>query len=678
MSWGRDVPEPDVVLVAAPVPGGLEPQLLPATRQQVRAYVASRVAAYTPEWTDRRPHDAGVALLRTHGTLAEAVHLRLNRLPRRVSLDELDLAGIRGLPASPAVATVAIQVADRATDPIEVPAGSVFSTAAGPPAPVLETTDGCTALPGRVAAVAVRGAGLLLSERPDDLGGLQPFGARPAPRAEFWVAVDTAAVPAGVLTLAVEMLLPPGRGTAEDIATAEGTPPPALRWEAVTAAGATELVVDRDGTRSLTRSGVIAFRIDTVGPWTATPPPGRPGDPPLRWLRARLVTAGFPDAARLVRVRLNGVPALAARSVRDEVAELAARQAGGRSSVYRLSQLPVLPGSVTLEVTDDEADPFGTGADGPPQFWREVATLTGAAPDARSFTLDPGAGLITFGDGVQGRAVPDGYRNVIVRVYRTGGGTAGLPAPGAALPPLRSVPGLTGATVLSITTGADAETQPGLLRRGPAAIRSQRRAVAPADYATSALDTPGVDVARAHCLPAQDPGGTGGAVGGTAPGTLGLVVVPRVPAGAGPPVPTAEALAAVAGHLARTAGIVGARVVAVGPHFRRIAVRGLLVGRPGADLATLVSDAGDRIDAWLDPITGGDGSGWPFGGTVRWDALVRVLLDGVPGLTAASRLSFRVDGRRLAPCADVPLAAGELVWPAAHVLEAVQGGSPQP
>jgi predicted phage baseplate assembly protein len=340
--------------------------------------------------------------------------------------------------------------------------------------------------------------------------------------------------------------------------------------------------------------------------------------------------------------------------------------------VYRLSQLPVLPGSVTLEVTDDEADPFGTGAGGPPQAWREVPALTGATPDDRVFTLDPGAGLITFGDGVRGKAVPDGYRNVIARVYRTGGGTAGLPAPGVVLPPQRSVPGLTGAAVLSITTGSDAETQPGLLRRGPAAIRSRGRAVAPEDYATAALGTPGADVARAHCLPAQDPG----AAGGAAPGTLGVVVVPRAPSADGPPVPSAELLAVVAGYLARTAGIVGARVVAVGPGYRRIAVRGLLVGRPGADLATLTSDARDRIDAWLDPVSGGDGGGWPFGGTVRWDALVRVLLDGVPGLEAASRLSFRVDGRRLPPCADVPLRAGELVWPAAHVLEAVQGGGP--
>ena len=78
-----------------------------------------------------------------------------------------------------------------------------------------------------------------------------------------------------------------------------------------------------------------------------------------------------------------------------------------------------------------------------------------------------------------------------------------------------------------------------------------------------------------------------------------------------------------------------------------------------------------RIDAWLDPFIGGDGSGWPFGAAVRWHELVRMLLDTVPGLDAISRVTFVVDGRQLSGCVDVVLAPGELVWPATHLLEAV-------
>jgi hypothetical protein len=137
-------------------------------------------------------------------------------------------------------------------------------------------------------------------------------------------------------------------------------------------------------------------------------------------------------------------------------------------------------------------------------------------------------------------------------------------------------------------------------------------------------------------------------------------------------VPSVESLRAVADHLARTVGVMGADVVTAAPRYRDVVVQGLLVGRAGTDLATLVSTARDRIDRWLSPTVGGDGTGWPFGGTVSWDALVRILLAEVPALEAASQLSFRVNGRRLAPCADVPLAPDELPWPGAHVLEAVQ------
>jgi predicted phage baseplate assembly protein len=266
---------------------------------------------------------------------------------------------------------------------------------------------------------------------------------------------------------------------------------------------------------------------------------------------------------------------------------------------------------------------------------------------------------------LHGRAVPEGYRNVLARVYRTGGGTAGLPVTGDLLPPEISVPDLSGLRVTSISTGSDGESAGSLQRRGPAVIRSRERAVAAADYAAAALATPGVNVARAYCLPGVDPAGSGA----NSPGSLGVVVVPRVAARSQQPVPDSVTLQIVAEHLALEAGVVGARVVAVAPGYRRVAVQCLLVGAVGADLARLVSTARDRIDRWLDPLVGGDGSGWEFGAPVRWNALVRMLLETVPQLEAISQVTFRVDGRRRPACTDVELAAGELVWPATHLLE---------
>ena len=50
---------------------------------------------------------------------------------------------------------------------------------------------------------------------------------------------------------------------------------------------------------------------------------------------------------------------------------------------------------------------------------------------------------------------------------------------------------------------------------------------------------------------------------------------------------------------------------------------------------------------------------------------MRALLAEIPALTAVSRLSLRIDGRRLPACTDAVIEPGELVWPGSHLLEVV-------
>ena len=155
---------------------------------------------------------------------------------------------------------------------------------------------------------------------------------------------------------------------------------------------------------------------------------------------------------------------------------------------------------------------------------------------------------------------------------------------------------------------------------------------------------------------------------------LGVIVVPQVTGPGGPPVPSAEALAAVADHLAREVGVLGAEVVAAAPEYRFVAVEAALVARAGSDLAAVASAARDTADAWLHPLHGAGGAGWPFGAPVRWDALTYLLLERLPDLTAVARLALRVDGRRLPACTDAALQAGQLTWPGPHVIEVIAEG----
>ena len=115
------------------------------------------------------------------------------------------------------------------------------------------------------------------------------------------------------------------------------------------------------------------------------------------------------------------------------------------------------------------------------------------------FTVDYATGVITFGDGVHGARVPDGFRNVRATQYQAGGGAAGAVAAGAVNAPLTSVGFVTAVTnPYPASGGTDAEPDCArccAARRncGPAAGRWPRPTTA-----CSRVNAPGALVARAQ------------------------------------------------------------------------------------------------------------------------------------------------------------------------------------
>jgi hypothetical protein len=152
------------------------------------------------------------------------------------------------------------------------------------------------------------------------------------------------------------------------------------------------------------------------------------------------------------------------------------------------------------------------------------------------------------------------------------------------------------------------------------------------------------------------------------PGVVAVFVVGAARRDGTPPLPTEATLRGVSEHLAAWAPR-GAEVVAVAPVFHSVRVEAsleLLRDAPVTETTRAVSIA---LDRWFDPVAGGeDGEGWPFGGAIRTDALVRFLLREVPAVTAIPRLVFVVDGVRSRRCEDVELPPDDLLWPAAHEL----------
>ncbi|MET7934177.1 putative baseplate assembly protein [Streptomyces sp. NPDC005322] len=672
--WEKDARERERAegrIVPGPGPTGTQPELVDATREAVRAGVRGRIAGYTPDWTDPDRQDAGVALVRLFGTQAEPVLARVNRLPEKVLAEHLATAGVRRRPAGAATALLEFTVNPPDGASVLIPAG--FQSAASTPAGqvVYETDQDLYATPATLGALAVQEAGRLETLPLGPSGPSRPFapfGRDPKPGDGLWIGLAGPAGPYPRLSLGfVVVAAPPAPAGSGGAAPLPLPPAPLLRWDVLDGTRLVPAELMRDSTAGLTASGTVELRVPRS--WEPGSPPGTRPRPRLRWLRLRIAHGAFAGPAPVLSgLRLNVVAATAARTIRDEPLQPVQDPAATGRRRMTLSQVPILAGSVVIEVDDDAGgDVFGTTANTSSR-WREVESLAGYGADDRVFTVDHDRGEVTFGDGVNGAAVPLGFRNVRAVRYRVGGGSAGAVPAGAVGGVVTALPFVTGVNnPFPASGGTDAEPDADAMRRGVGELRARGRAVAPADYGRLAVRAPGASVARARGVPGLHPDFAGVPI----PGVVGVLVVPPVPPGddaSEPPVPTAATLRAVADFLSREAAPAGVTVVAAPAPYRRVAVESWVTLDPDLDRAAVLARAGDAVRTYLDPLRGGeDGAGWPFGGALRHTALVRRLL-AVDGVLAVTRLSLTVDGVRRPPCTDHALPPHTLVWPERPLL----------
>ncbi|WP_223164720.1 putative baseplate assembly protein [Massilia mucilaginosa] len=652
------------------VPDPLEPpQLATPGRAAVRAALAARIAAFTPEWRRHTPGDAGDALLGLHGELAEPLLERLNRMPEKAFREYLRAAGIAAVPARPARATLSFTVADAAPGSALIAPGFQVSAAAADGSGarvVFETERALYAAPGKIAATFAQDGKRFFAMQ---LGGADPaasnlvFGAAPRPGAALLIGLSGASAPAPNITFMVHL-------------TARGGPPPVIAHGGMAAGGvvAQPIVgwsffdggrfepaeVIRDESRGLLQSGLVELRCPRT--WRTGIPAGVTAPKPLRWLRLQLVAGAFAAPPALAFIELNAVTASAARTVRGEVLDYVPDSDGRR---MRVTQRPVLPGSLQLTVDEGAIGAAAVGA----QPWLEIAGLDASGPDERVFELDEVTGELQFGDGMHGMQLPRGMRHVVAQRYQVATGAAGAVAAGQITSLMSSVPFVTKVgNALPASGGHDAMSIPEASRLGPQRLRARNRAVTVADYELESFAAQGADVTRAHGV-----GGThAGLNNARVPGTVSVFLLgPR--AVATPPYPSQASLDAVASHLSSKVAPAGVEVVAAAPHFHEVSVRATLAVAIHADFGEVLRATLRELDGYFDPLAGGgDGRGWPFGGVIKYAALVRHLIAHVPGLVALSTLNLTVDGEALGACSDFTPQPHSLLWPLPHELRVVE------
>jgi hypothetical protein len=322
-----------------------------------------------------------------------------------------------------------------------------------------------------------------------------------------------------------------------------------------------------------------------------------------------------------------------------------------------LSRVPVIPGSVTLRVSD----PAGALS-----TWREIDDLISAGPEVPSsdaslppgsgkppfaptdvFSLDAEAGILRFGDGTHGRRPPAGAS--ISADYTYSVGAAGNLGPGSLnnSPALPS--GIKVTNPLGTWGGVDSESQAEAEKQIPRYLQHRDRLVTVNDFETITFRTPGADVARVEVLPAYHPRHS--AQPGDAPGMVSLVVLPRYDAQhPDTPEPDKNFLDAICAYL-NPRRLVTTELYLCGPEYVPIWVSVGLQTMPGLSIAELREQVKSALYQFLSPLPPFPGlpvdevltnyasgvKGWPLGKPVVALELAAVA-SRVPGVMSVKNV----------------------------------------
>lgn len=673
----------------------LTPKIDDRSWQQIVDEIRARIPHYTPEWTDLNDNDPGITLAQVFAHLAEMLLYRMNLVPELAYVKFLQLIGIELTPARPARAEISFAVAeDHPEATVLVPARTQVSAAADDGTPLIfETERALTAVAMRLRAVqAYDGAqyrevtaanSAPAAERPR--AGFDPFGIDPRIDGALVLGFgfpDAYATPNVFPPLALDLAFFVQSDPGQPLVQQCGAPatrayaPARLLWEGFDGTQWLRLDALNDETLAFTRSGHVVVRIPNnvslarvhLGEYGPQNTDTGEEQPPLFWLRARLTDVQYEAAPRLLAVRTNTVPALQARTLRDEVL---GGSSGDRNQIFEFSQRPVLNLSdspVLLEIDEGQG----------PQRWQVVDDLVASGPRDRHAVINWAAGELILGDGENGAvpvanaANPDA--NVIVREYRSGGGARGNVGAGRINVLVTPVAGLDGAATTNLFAavgGSDEETLEAAKKRARRSLRARERAVTPEDFELLAQQAG--QVQRAKALPLAHPQFPGTAV----PGAVTVIVVPErgstelPPLGTPPPLPSDGLLRTVCEYLdARR--LLTTELFVVAPQYLTLAVRARVVVRDDADTGKVHEDVENALRRYFDPLLGGDdGSGWPFGGALRYSKIVQRVFN-VEGVDSVPELVLTLDDEQRPVCTDVPLGSPHaLLHLVAHDIEVV-------
>lgn len=297
--------------------------------------------------------------------------------------------------------------------------------------------------------------------------------------------------------------------------------------------------------------------------------------------------------------------------------------------------------------------------------WQAVDSFDRSGPLDRHFVYDREKGEIRFGNDENGAIPPVCEEpNICMTSCVLGGGERGNIQPQLltewAVPEQKAL-GIAVTNAGHGWGGEEAESLADCVGRLQTDLRQPFRAVTDEDYASIAMQTPGLKVARVHVIPAYAPGRSE-----PSPGAVTVVVVPDNDETT--PMPSEGYLRTIAGHL-DDRRLVTTEVHVIAPEYVEVTVHATVVVEPH------FAEEGERVARALRDLLrphGGEGGGWPFGRTVyRGD--VYSVISRINGVAYVQELWLEAAGRyaRKSAGGDVLLPPNGLVYSGRHRLELI-------
>lgn len=661
------------------------PNLDDRTFDDLVAQAKTLIPRYTPEWTNFNESDPGITLLELFAWMTDIIIYRLNQVPERNYLKFLQLLGIQVNPAQPASVDLTFKLTNvPGLYSVTIPQGTqVAASAPGSSGPLIfETNAELIALGATLAAVQTfDGFSYTNQTKKNSQSGqwFYPFGPQALEGSALLLGFDSlndTFMPATVAQLQVNLTVYTSSGNSKaqpqscDTATlpAQAT----FAWECWDGQQWASLVLQRDDTRAFTQNGHIYVQVtgSSIQKAVIGLIPGK-----LFWIRARLVTGSYEKTPRLEMILPNTVGALQAVTVNNEV--LGASN-GLPDQTFRLSQNPVVVLNTPLTVTRTDnqvvtvitvtslwlvVDESGTGDYQP---WQEVSDFYGSGPDDPHYVLDRTTGIVSFGDGQHGRIPPgtNSTSGIVAFEYKYGGGKQGNAGANTVTQLQTSISGVDSVTNQQAAFGgSDEESLDDAKARAPHALKSNDRAVTAEDFEYMAVQTPGANIRRAKALPLTHPQFPNQPI----PGVVTVIVIPD--SDAPNPMPNQGTLSIVCSYLNRHR-LLTTELYIVPPTYRKVRIQAAVIVLPQADLSEVQKSIVDKLTQYFHPLTGGDDrQGWPFGQTIYFSKIYRVMLDiaGVDRFQDPPVIILDDEPQPL--CTDVQIGIKELLYSDSHDIQ---------